>query len=184
MSNLYLFALVVFLQASIGHVQLRGKVQERKQNLVGLQGDDTSENQPQEINLGIPTTLHPPPLWSPISSPSPLHVVSQLCCSKWRTTRYITKAGRRKELLEIENWNEYKSYSHYALLPLPPWSTSTSKNMKTYCIDILRSKLKGQIRIYYLHRLYSKSNCCRLGVCLLLPRQPSNYSPHQRVWLY
>lgn len=60
MSNLCLFAPVVFLQASIGHVQLRGKVQERKQNLVGLQGDDTSENQQQEINLRTPTTLCSP----------------------------------------------------------------------------------------------------------------------------
>lgn len=59
MSNLYLFNLV-YKQASIGHVQLRGKVQERKQDFVGLQGDDTSENQQQEINQRIPTVLRNP----------------------------------------------------------------------------------------------------------------------------
>ena len=58
MSILYLFNLF-FQQAGIGHVQLRGKIQERKQDLVGLQGDDTSENQQQEINLRIATTLRP-----------------------------------------------------------------------------------------------------------------------------
>ena len=43
------------------------------------------------------------PLIFHLLSPS---VGSQLCCSKWRTTRYIFKAGWRKELLEIKNWNE------------------------------------------------------------------------------
>lgn len=78
MSNLYLFNLV-FYQASIGHVQLRGKVQERKQDFVGLQGDDTSENQQQEISLRIPTVLRSLLI---ISHSLPPHVVSQLCCSK------------------------------------------------------------------------------------------------------
>ena len=77
MSILYLFNLF-FQQAGIGHVQLRGKIQERKQDLVGLQGDDTSENQQQEINLRI-LLLSTPSL---ISHPLPPHVVSQLCCSK------------------------------------------------------------------------------------------------------
>ena len=114
----YVFAFVVIYQASIGHVQLRGKVQEGKQNLVGLQGDDTSENQPQEINLRIPTTLRFP-LWSSIPSP-PLLGASCVAPNEEPHDIYLKPAGGKNYWRSKTGTSTKSSRSRSMSMPFTP----------------------------------------------------------------
>ena len=108
-----------------------------------------------------------------LSSPSPS------CCEPvvlLQVKNYAIQANRRRKPAVDRKLERAQNLLTVGVpvssLPLPTESSSTSKSMEKLHQDILRSKLKGQIRIYKystLVTLYSKHNCFRPGVFLLLP---------------